>query len=88
MRNHFFLVLLSLCCFGCSDKVVHHEYVALNNGVWNKSASVDFDIVVSDSLTAHNVFLNIRNDDRYEFSNLFLIVQLRSPDGNTQIDTL
>ena len=34
------------------------------------------------------MFINIRNNDDYEFNNLFLIVKLEQPKGNIKIDTL
>ena len=34
------------------------------------------------------MFINIRNDNSFEFSNLFLITELEYPDGNTLKDTL
>lgn len=34
------------------------------------------------------MFINIRNNDDYEFSNLFLIVKLEQPKGKIFIDTL
>ena len=41
-----------------------------------------------DSTVTHDLFLNVRNDDRYAFSNLFLITEFDFPNGETLIDTL
>lgn len=36
----------------------------------------------------HNMFIHIRNNDNFQFSNLFLIAELEHPNGNTLKDTL
>jgi len=49
---------------------------------------VDFEFSELDSVQGHNMFINIRSDNTYPFSNLFLITELEFPDGQTQKDTL
>ena len=39
-------------------------------------------------INKHNLFVNLRNNNAYEFSNLFLITKLDFPDGQKIIDTL
>lgn len=51
-------------------------------------SEVEFEFYGLDSTVTHNMFINIRNDDSFPFSNLFLITELESPDGNTLKDTL
>jgi gliding motility-associated lipoprotein GldH len=56
--------------------------------VWKKSDSISFSFKSPDTLKAYDVFLNLRNNNDYEFSNLFLIVGLETPSNNKSIDTL
>lgn len=72
----------------CNEKLVHSEYQALNNGVWEKENKIQFQFEVADTLQKHHLFLNVRNNESYEFSNLFLILELEAPNGNTLLDTL
>lgn len=74
--------------FSCNERLVYSEYTSLNNGVWKKSDTLRFQLSDMDTLDGHHVFLNVRNDERYEFSNLFLILELEAPSGNTKVDTL
>ena len=50
--------------------------------------SISFEWEALDTITKHHLFLNVRNDERFEFSNLFLITELEAPGGHTVMDTL
>jgi len=88
MRSSFWLGMAFLALVSCNEGLIYSEYVALNNGIWKKEDTVNFQLKDLDTLGKHNIFLNVRNDERYEFSNLFLILELEAPDGNTKVDTL
>ncbi len=60
----------------------------MNNGKWEMDEVLDFEFSQLDSVPAHNMFINIRNDNTFQFSNLFLITELEYPDGKTVRDTL
>ncbi len=49
---------------------------------------VNFEFSELDSTANYNMFINVRNDETFPFSNLFLITELEYPDGNTIKDTL
>ncbi|MBO0320920.1 gliding motility lipoprotein GldH [Muricauda sp. CAU 1633] len=88
MRNSL-LSLLTLVLFGsCNDQMVYSEYEPLKDGKWEMGNVVHFEFSGMDSITSYNMFINIRNDDKFPFSNLFLITELEAPNGNTLKDTL
>ena len=88
MHSRFVMMALSLCLFSCNENLVHSEYVALGNGTWKRKDTVQFSLKALDTVNRHHMFLYIRNDSRYVFSNLFVIVKLEAPSGNTKVDTL
>lgn len=49
---------------------------------------IKFEFSKLDSIQTHNMFINIRNDNTFQFNNLFLITELEYPNGNTLKDTL
>ncbi|WP_335966986.1 gliding motility lipoprotein GldH [Galbibacter sp. PAP.153] len=81
------LFLIIFIVAACNSNAVYGEYKAVK-GSWGKGEKVDFTFVPPDSLNAYNVFINLRNDEKYPFSNLFLIVNLDFPNGKTVSDTL
>ena len=83
-----FLSLMALMFVACSsDANVFGEYKPIKNG-WDKNEKVSFEFQPKDTLNAYNLFINLRNDDSYKFSNLYLIVNLDFPGGKTVSDTL
>lgn len=67
--------------------MVYDEYESLPNK-WHKDSLVDFKITPPDSINDYNLFVNIRNNNDYKYSNLQLIVALEYPNGKTIKDTL
>lgn len=89
MRKNSLLSLLTLALFwSCNDQMVFSEYEPLKDGKWEMDNVVQFEFSGMDSITPYNMFINIRNDDKFPFSNLFLITELEAPNGNTLKDTL
>ena len=88
-RNNFVMC----CCFAlffgaCNSKGVYNEYKSIPNSTWKKTDTVRFNFSVLDTISKHNLYINIRNDKNYGFSNLFLITKLNFPDGQKIVDTL
>ncbi|MCL6266734.1 gliding motility lipoprotein GldH [Flagellimonas myxillae] len=89
MHNKIYYALVFLLgLVSCNSNLVFSEYEAMSNGKWEMDEALDFEFSDLDSVQRHNMFINIRNDNTYPFSNLFLITELEFPDGNTQKDTL
>ena len=72
----------------CTDSLVYSEYKATTNGRWNKDDIKKFEVSEMDSVATHDVFIVIRNDNTFPFSNLFLIAELNTPDNQIIRDTL
>ncbi len=71
----FFFGLGILLLWSCDHGSVYSGYQSVNDS-WGKGQSVDFTFQSPDTLKAYNMFINLRNDNDYPFSNLFLIVKL------------
>ncbi len=88
-RNSILLmaaVLASL--YSCDKKRVFDQYKSFN-GKWNKDSIVSFEIDQKDTVSRYNLFVNVRSNNNYPYSNLFLIVQMQQPGTNlTKVDTL
>lgn len=71
----------------CDKKRVFDEYQSIPN-TWNKDSIVTFNLQNIDSVQNYNLFLNVRNNSDFAFSNLFLIAQIQFPQGKVITDTL
>lgn len=88
-RNKSFVFLLILMMlFSCNDTSEFNQYKKVANSTWKAGESINFNFKVKDTLLPKNVFINIRNNRAYEFSNLYIITALNFPDNSVVIDTL
>jgi len=87
MRNSLVILIAIISLVSCDSKHVLDEYKTIPNA-WKKDTIIDFNFKAPDTITTYDLFINIRNNNSYEFSNLFLIVNLTSPNNNKITDTL
>lgn len=92
MKN---LVLFSILLFGtaliffsCDSKRVYDTFAPLPTAGWDADSIQTCAFDIDDSLGIYNIFLNIRNDKSYGFSNLWLFVDIIPPQGETFTDTV
>ncbi len=88
MYNCFFASLLSLLLIACGHSGVTADTVAITSEGWQLEDPAIFELPRLDSLATYNAFITVRNNNKYPFSNLFLIVSLQYPYGKTVVDTL
>lgn len=82
-----FLAVLFLFC-SCDKKRVFDDYTSLD-GSWHKDSIVAFEIEQADTVSEYNLFVNIRANNSYPYSNLFLIVEMQQAGTRlTKVDTL
>lgn len=87
LKNSIILFGLLLLVSSCDKKRVFDEYRPFD-GKWNKDSIVSFAFNQKDTVSRYNLFVNIRNNNNYPFSNIYLIVQMQQPGGLTKVDTL
>ena len=81
-------LLLVIMLASCEHSLVYSEYKATTNGSWSKDDIKEFEISEMDSIASHDVFILIRNDNTFPYSNLFLIAEYNTPDDQVVRDTL
>ena len=81
-------VIFILLFAACNGNLVFSEFRANSGGIWSREDAKEFIFTKEDTISRFNLFINIRNDNEYPFSNLFLITDLNFPDGTVVRDTL
>ena len=83
------------CCFlalvlfaSCDSNIIKSEYQSLVDGVWNKDNVLEFSLSKMDTVSGHDIFINVRNDNTFPYSNLFIIAAITTPEGQVTKDTL
>lgn len=90
IKNHKWqwLMIVAILLVSCDAKRVFDTYVAVPNGEWDNQTPVQFDFAIKDTILERNLFINLRNNNDYPFSNIFLITKMQFPNGEQVIDTL
>lgn len=88
MRKTGYLVLAALIVAACNNSVEQTDFKSLKNSVWNREDVLQFTYDNTDTLQPHHIYINVRNDNTYPFSNLFLIAAITDPQGEVVQDTL
>lgn len=83
-----FIFLLFISMIACDEQRVFDAFKAVGISGWEKEDLVNFQFEISDTLAKNNLFIQLRNTNEYEYSNLFLITELQYPNGFHVIDTL
>ena len=81
-----FIVIISIS--SCSKNTVFNQYQNMVDDQWHKDSIINFTINSIDTISKNNIYINLRNNKDYEFSNLFLIVGIKFPNNYQIVDTL
>ncbi|MFV8356390.1 gliding motility lipoprotein GldH [Flavobacterium sp. XS1P32] len=87
IKNSALLLLVIIIFSSCDKKRVFDEYKSVGSA-WHKDSIVTFNLPELDSTKRYDLFINVRDNNDYQFNNLFLIVALELPNGFTKVDTL
>ena len=87
-NKYFTFLLILLLSFSCSDSIVFSKYKTLENSEWNSNENIFFEFEVLDTLNPKNIFINLRNNSKYAYSNIYIISEMNFPNGTKIVDTL
>lgn len=81
-----FLIFAIIIFSSCDPDRVYDEYESVRG--WHKDSLVNFELKNIDSTQVYDLFINLRNNNDYQYSNLFLITEIKFPQGKVISDTL
>ncbi|HTA28356.1 MAG TPA: gliding motility lipoprotein GldH [Bacteroidia bacterium] len=87
-RNLLFSLLISITISSCTKDVVYRNCTTIPNDIWDMNKPLTFDVPVSDTINKYNIFVTVRNADNYDFSNLYLFIDINSPMKVVERDTM
>jgi gliding motility-associated lipoprotein GldH len=85
---YFLIVLLTVIATGCDRNRVFEKNLRIPDAEWINTNVPYFNVTISDTATAHNIYVNVRNSGKYRYSNLYLFITTKAPNGNILRDTL
>ncbi len=81
-----FIVILVLGA--CNDHVVYQSDISIPDGTWHRDLRPEFSFEVTDTVSQHDLFIDVRHTGEYPFSELFLFLDFSGPSGRTMRDTV
>ena len=84
----FVIVFFVTALHSCDLKVVSEDYRSLRNAEWHQDSILVFAFDIPDSTKIYNLSLNVRNEGRYPYSNLWLFVSVTQPGGKEMQDSV
>ena len=89
MMFRFGAVFIILSVFiSCGDFPVASDSYEVNNTGWYSEDTKSFEWTVEDTSTRYDIFIDVRHNQDYTFSNLYLFLDLTFPNGKNRRDTL
>lgn len=88
LLSYIFSIIFCVGISSCDRRKVFEDYRKLNPDGWNKDSVVVFNVPITDTTRNANLYLDIRNKGNYPYSNLWLFLSIKSPDGKQVTDTV
>ncbi|MFA6126679.1 MAG: gliding motility lipoprotein GldH [Bacteroidales bacterium] len=88
LRIPALVLIMGILLASCGQKDFYLRNVPVESGVWPADKFFRFEVPVRDTAGSYNIYLQIRNDGRYEYSNLWLFIRTNSPTGASLRDTV
>ena len=88
IRFFLWLFVAGTLLFSCDRQRVFDSFQRIPDQGWHADSVLHFSFEVNDTLRNHNLYLNLRNDRTYGFSNLWLFIRIIPPDGKVVTDTV
>jgi gliding motility-associated lipoprotein GldH len=82
------LLLIGVLFSGCAEPPVFQEDAQTPAGIWERGWDPVFTFNIGDTVSAHDVYLDLRHTGDYPFSNLYAFVKLTGPDNKSLTDTV
>jgi len=82
------IFLFSLLLCSCDDNSLYDESRDINGGTWDIKQNLSFDFVVPDTISKYNFYFNVRTNDTYPFSNIYVFFRTTFPNGKMGVDTV
>ncbi|MBX7050639.1 MAG: gliding motility lipoprotein GldH [Flavobacteriales bacterium] len=82
------MLILGMTLVSCDSTVIFEENRPIQGAVWKTVEPAHFEFEISDTITLHNFYVNLRNGENYPYSNIYFFIDMEFPNGKKSIDTV
>jgi gliding motility-associated lipoprotein GldH len=76
------LPLFMLLFTSCSEEPFYSATTDMQGEVWHYNEPAEFSMQVTDTVSAYDVFIDVRTNKSYAYNNLYVFLDMVSEDGN------
>ncbi len=87
-KNLLLIITVLVIFSSCDPQRVYEKNIHVNSNGWQAVEKVLFEVPISDSILLHNFYINLRHNEDYQFSNLYLFIDTHFPGGSKSRDTI
>ena len=81
------ILILFFSLTSCDPTRVYEKNEKIPDYNWDQNYALSFIVDIQDTTSYHTIYLNVRNAGYFRFSNLFVFINTRLPQGQIQRDT-
>ena len=82
------LLVTAVILASCNKRPVYNEFSVIDPDGWSSDSISVFTLLAEDTVSLHNLSINVRHTAAYPYLNLWLFVELLSPDSLITRDTV
>ncbi len=83
------LLLATIVLVSCGRSSVYDQSLEIGEAGWHEDSIMVFDdVVISDTVSPFNFYINLRHSEDYRYSNFYLFLNTKLPNGHTSRDTI
>src|SRR5690606_34872198 len=84
-----FSIFASMFLSSCADEhFIFEQNVEIPNAEWIASEKAILKVNITDTVSQHNFYINVRNTEAYPYRNLYVFVKTTFPNEKTSRDTV
>jgi gliding motility-associated lipoprotein GldH len=84
-----FLIAAVVILGSCGSRSVYDRSIEISERGWHEDSIVVFDdVIISDTISLHNFYINLRHSTDYRYSNFYLFLNTTLPNGRITRDTI
>ncbi len=72
----------------CNPAILYNSEQDIKGNAWHKDSLKSFSPVIEDTSEVINIGFSLEHSQNYPYSNLWLFVNVKSPDGEARTDTM
>jgi len=89
MKHYFFFItLIALILCSCDPDRIYESNVKIPVEGWRHTELARFEVEIADTIAPCNIYINVRNTNNYKYMELWLFVDVYSPYGFMERDTV